>query len=206
MKRNVLILALLAACSSFAFGQASPDATRAGDLQVGGTFTFGYPDYSPQKSFGGGAYAAFDFKPTWGAEFAFHEIGISQHSGARETSYEIGPRYHRTYGRYNPYLKGLGGRGSFNFPADFQESGGTGKALSEGFWMITGGAGLDYQLSYRFNLRAEMEYQHWFSGSNSGPQTIGGTVVNETYLPHGLTPIIYQVGFAYHFSGGAPTY
>ena len=204
MKRNVLILALLTACSSFALGQASPDATRAGDLQVGGTFTFGYPDYSPQKSFGGGAYAAFDFKTNWGAEFAFHEIVIDQHPGAKQMTYEIGPRYHRTYGRFNPYIKGLGGRGSFDFPADFQE--GAGKAVSEGFWVLTGGAGLDYQLTYRFNLRAELEYQHWFSGSNSGPQTIGGTVVDAPYLPHGLTPINYQIGFAYHFSGGAPSY
>ena len=204
MKRIVLTLALLTACSSFALGQASPDATRAGDLQVGGSFTFGYPDYSPQKSFGGGAYAAFDFKPTWGAEFAFHETIISDHPGAKEMTYEVGPRYHRTYGRFNPYLKGIGGRGRFDFPANFQE--GDGKAITESFWVLTGGAGLDYQLTYRFNLRAEMEYQHWFSGSNSGPQTVGGTVVNEPYLPHGLTPILYQIGFAYHFSGGAPSY
>jgi hypothetical protein len=30
--------------------------------------------------------------------------------------------------------------------------------------------------------------------------------VTENYLKNGLTPIIYQVGFAYHFSGGSPSY
>jgi hypothetical protein len=62
-------------------------------------------------------------------------------------------------------------------------------------------------LTYRFNLRAELEYQHWFSGSNSGPQNFGGVIVpNSEYGPHAFTPIIYQIGFAYHFSGGAPSY
>jgi hypothetical protein len=192
LKRNLFILVLLTACSSFAFGQAAPDATRAGDLQVGGTFTFGYPDYSPQNGFGGGAYATFDFKPNYGAEIAFHELSINTHSPAKEISYEIGPRYHRTYGRYNPYVKALGGRGSFSYNPDFLEaSGASGK--SDSYWMLTGGGGLDYQLTYRFNIRLEMEYQRWFTNSTGD-------------LSHGLTPIIYQAGFAYHFSGGAPSY
>jgi hypothetical protein len=188
VKRNLLILALLTACSSLAFAQASPDATRAGDLQAGGSFTFGYPDYSPQKAFGGGAYATFDFKTNWGAEFAFHEISLDTHSPAKELSYGLGPRYHRTYGRYNPYLKALGGRGSFTFNPNFIEGPG-----SQSYWMLVGGAGLDYQLSYRFNIRGEVEYQRWFTNATGD-------------LPHGLTPIIYNFGFAYHFSGGAPTY
>jgi opacity protein-like surface antigen len=192
LKRIVLILSLLTACSSFAFGQASPDATRAGDLQVGGTFTFAYPDYSPQDAFGGGAYAAFDFKPTWGAEFAFHLISLDQHSPAKELTYEVGPRYHRTYGRYNPYVKGLGGRGKFDFNPNFLETV-SNATQGQSYWMLTGGAGVDYQLTYRFNVRIEVEYQHWFTNSTSN-------------LPHGLTPILYQAGFAYHFSGGAPSY
>jgi hypothetical protein len=201
LKRNVLILALFTACSTFALGQAAPDATRAGDLQVGGTFTFAYSDYSPQDSEGGGAYAAFDFKPNYGVEADFHFININQHSGASELSYEIGPRYHRTYGRYNPYVKALGGRGTFDFAPAFQELG-----VTEHYWMLTGGAGLDYQLTYRFNLRAEVEYQHWFTNGNSGPQTPPTGPTTGEYLPHGLTPILYQFGFAYHFSGGAPSY
>ena len=202
MKRTVLILALLTASSSLAFGQAAPDATRAGDLQVGGTFTFGYSDYSPQDSEGGGAYAAFDFKPNYGVEADFHFININQHTGAKELTYEIGPRYHRTYGRYNPYIKALGGRGTFDFAPAFQELG-----VTEHYWMLTGGAGLDYQLTYRFNIRAEVEYQHWFTNGDTGTQLIDGVPTpGVPYLPHALTPIIYQIGFAYHFTGGAPSY
>jgi hypothetical protein len=201
LKRNLFILVLLTACSTFALGQAAPDATRAGDLQVGGTFTFGYPDYSPQKSFGGGAYATFDFKPNYGAEIAFHEVIINDHSGAKEMTYEIGPRYHRTYGRYAPFVKALVGRGRFDFAPSFQED-----VPNESYWLITGGAGVDFQLSYRFNIRAELEYQNWFSNGNGGLQTPSGGPVTENYLKNGLTPIIYQVGFAYHFSGGSPSY
>lgn len=188
---------MLTACSSFALGQASPDATRAGDLQAGGTFTFAYPDYTPQDAVGYGIYAAFDFTTHWGAELDFHQVSIDQHSPAKETTFEYGVRYHRTYGRYNPYLKGLAGRGTFTSSPTFYQG-----TASPGYNLLTFGAGVDTELKPRFNLRIGMEYQNWFTGSVTGPPNSGGPGTN-VYLPNGLTPILFEVGFAYHFTGGS---
>jgi Outer membrane protein beta-barrel domain len=197
LKRTVLILAMLTACSPFALGQASPDATRAGDLQAGGTFTFSYPDYTPQDALGFGAYVAFDFRTHWGAELDFHQVAIEQHSPAKERTFEYGVRYHRTYGRYNPYLKGMAGRGTFDFSPNFFQAG-----ASPGYNLLSFGAGVDIELTTRVNVRAGMEYQNWFTGGQKGPVGVGGPG-SDVYLPHGLTPILYEVGFAYHFTGGS---
>jgi hypothetical protein len=188
---------MLTACSSLAFGQAAPGATRAGDLQAGATFTFGYPDYTPQDALGYGAYIAFDFRTHWGAEVNFHEISINQHSPAKEYTFEYGARYHRTYGRYNPFLRGSAGRGTFDFAPNFQQLG-----ASPSYNLISGAGGVDIALTPRFNVRADVDYQHWFTGGASGKQIIDNNPTTGVYLPHGLTPIIYEVGFAYHFTGG----
>ena len=189
---------MLTACSSFALGQAIPGATRVGDLQAGGSFTFAYPDYTPQDAYGYGIYAAFDFRTHWGAEIDFNQVSISQHSPAKETSFEYGVRYHRTYGRYNPYLKAMAGRGTFDFAPNFYQLG-----ASPSYNLIAFGAGVDTELTRRFNVRLGMDYQHWFTGSQSGAQNINGVPTTGVYLPNGLTPILYEVGFAYHFTGGS---
>ena len=100
MKRIVLILAVLTASSGLALAQAPSAAIRAGDLQAGGTFIFAFPDYSPQDATGFGLYADFDFTQHYGISAEFHTVSISQHSPARETTYEIGARYRRQYGRF----------------------------------------------------------------------------------------------------------
>ena len=189
---------MLTACSPFALGQAQPDATRAGDLQVGGNFTFAYPDYTPQDAMGYGIYAAFDIRTHWGAELDFNQVSISQHSPAKETSFEYGVRYHRTYGRYNPYLKAMAGRGSFNSAPGFYQG-----SASYGYNLLAFGAGVDAEISPRFNLRLGMDYQNWFTGSLTGASPNCGGAGTPVCLPHGLTPILYQVGFAYHFTGGS---
>jgi len=196
LKRTVLIIAMLTACSPFALGQASPDATRAGDLQAGGTFTFSYPDYTPQDAIGYGFFAAFDFRTHWGAELNFHSVSIDQHA-AKETTFEYGARYHRTYGRYNPYLRGSAGRGTFDSAKDFFQAG-----ASPSYNLLSFGAGVDTELTNRLNVRVGMDYQHWFTGGNKGPIGVGGPGI-DIYLPHGLTPILYEVGIAYHFTGGS---
>ena len=197
MKRTVLILAMLTACSSIALGQAAPGATRAGDLQVGGTFTFAYPDYTPQDAYGYGIYAAFDIRTHWGAELDFHQVSISQHSPAKETTFEYGVRYHRTYGRYNPYLRLSAGRGTFGSSPSFYQGN-----TSNGYNLLAFGAGVDADITPRFNIRLGMDYQDWFTGSVTGSPTCGGPGT-AVCLPNGLTPIIYEVGFAYHFTSGS---
>ncbi len=188
---------MLTVCSSFALGQAIPGAVRTLDVQAGATFTLATPDYTPEKALGYGIFGDVDFTPHWGAELEFHSVGIRKHSPAKERTFEYGVRYHRTYGRFNPYIKGLAGRGTFDFAPDFQQLG-----ASAGYNLLAGGGGLDASITTRFTFRVGMEYQHWFTGGVSGPELINYLPVTGVYLPHGLTPVLYEVGIAYHFTGG----
>jgi hypothetical protein len=189
---------MLTVFSPFALGQAAPGATRALDLQAGGTFTFAFPDYSPQDAMGFGVFAAFDLTPHWGGELDYHRISIDQHTPAKESTFEYGARYHRTYGRYNPFIRGGAGRGTFDFAPSFQQLG-----TSASYNLLSAGGGVDIQLSSRFNARVDADYQHWFTGGAKGAEIIDGTATEGVFLPHGLTPILYEVGLAYHFTGGS---
>ena len=195
MKRIVLILAMLAASSSFAVGQAIPGATRRIDIQAGGLFTYAVPDYTPQNAIGYGVFADVDITPHWGAELAFNSISILQHSPAKEWTFEYGVRYHRDYGRWSPYLKASAGYGTFDFSPQFYQLG-----ASIGYNLISFGGGTDFSITNRIGVRAGMEYQNWFTGGAIGPPNIGGPGYDH-YLPHGLTPALFQVGVTYHFTG-----
>lgn len=195
MKRIVLILAMLTASSALALGQAPSAALRAGDLQVGATYSFVKPDYSPQNGLGFGIYSDFDFTQHFGVSVAFHDISISQHSPASETTYEIGGRYRRQYGIFKPYVKAMVGRGEFHFADNFHSNPVTEgfnnpqSGQTSGYNLFAVAGGVDFPVSPRFNVRVEGEYQHWSAGYN---------------LQNALTPILFSGGIAYHFNAGWP--
>ena len=188
---------MLAVCSPFALGQAMPGAIRAVDIQAGATFTYGFPDYTPQNAVGYGIFGDFDFTPHWGAELDYHSVDIQQHSPAKEWTFGYGVRYHRTYGRYNPYVKAMAGRGTFDFAPNFVQDG-----ASAGYNILIAGGGVDAQITPRISARLGMEYQNWFTSGVKGPPNSGG-LGTDVFLPHGLTPILYEVGISYHFTGGS---
>jgi hypothetical protein len=179
LKRIRIILTLLCPTGLMAHGQALPAATRPAVLQVGGTYSFCYPDYTPQDAQGGGIYIDLDLSPHYGAELGFHQVDISQHKSSYERTYEFGGRYRRTYGRFIPYFKALAGRGVMNFPGPNNTISG-----NLAYNMAVGGAGVDVRVANHVNVRAEVEYQRWF-------HAVG--------LEHALNPILYNVGVAYHF-------
>jgi opacity protein-like surface antigen len=180
------------AFSSAAFGQSRGGALPALyaplDLQVGGTFSYVFPDYTPQKGVGYGIYSTLDLPNHFGAEVGFHQISILQHKPAYERTYDIGVRYHRDYrdGHLRPYLKLLYGRGVFNFPA---QNGSQTSVGNLAYNMFVVGGGADYAVTRTINVRAEIEYQSWFARNG---------------FVNGLTPILVTVGAAYHFSGKGP--
>jgi opacity protein-like surface antigen len=148
---------------------------------VGATFSFVLPDYTPQDAVGFGFYTNYFFTDNFGAELNFHSASINSHSPAKETSFEYGIAYREVYGKYRPFVRGMGGRGSFTYPLPNS----TTTASSQGFNTISAGGGLDYEITRTLNARAEIEYQHWFAS--------GG-------LPDGLTPAFFTLGIAYHFN------
>ena len=118
-------------------------------------------------------YATLDFSPHLGAEFMFHQVKTQFADGIYERTYEIGPRYVRHYGRFDPFVKVSYGRGVFNFPDD---------VANLAYNMFTGTAGVDVHVQRHVNVRAEFEVQRWLS-----------------FPPHGLQPTLFTLGAAYRF-------
>ncbi|HEY1742197.1 MAG TPA: outer membrane beta-barrel protein [Granulicella sp.] len=177
MKNLILALSFTVACSSIALAQATPAASRLGDLQVGATYTNADSDYVPNRINGYGFYGDFDFLRHIGAEVDFHQLSDGN-SPLYERSYEFGGRYFWRYGRFKPYGKALYGRGVLNFPVG---------SANLAYNMLDFGAGVDIAVQRHINVRAEYEYQKWFSGLG---------------LPQGLSPTMFTVGAAYHFPPG----
>jgi Outer membrane protein beta-barrel domain len=196
---RVLVFIALLSGASMLHAQASPTASRAGDLKIGGGFTNvgGFKDACtlnnsegltifcgsttngtnniPNRVNGGMGYINYDFKPHYGIEGNFH-FAKDGSSDVYQKTYEVGGRYYRTYGKWVPYGKVLYGRGVFNFAVN-----GTTYA-NLAYNLIAGGAGVDYKLRHYVYIRGDFEYQNWFSF----PQT-------------SLKPTLITVGAAYHF-------
>lgn len=171
---------LLSTCALGAFlpaliGQAGPTATRRADLQIGVGFVGDNSDYDPQLLKGIGFYTTLDLTDHLGGEFSIHQANSSVGDNLYERTYELGPRYYRTYGRYAPYAKAMYGRGVFNFPSN---------VANLAYNIFSFGAGVDVKLLDYLNVRLDYEYQNWMS-----------------FPPQGLTPQLYTIGVAYHFPG-----
>lgn len=192
LARTLIVIALLSA-PSLLFAQASATASRAIDIQIGGGFTSLSPDTqtvnptgpdTPSARFNGAtAYVNVNFRAHYGVEGEFHYATDSAGTGQYEKTYEAGPRYFRTYGRFVPYAKALYGRGVYNFTFPFQATPPTGPFTYQpvanlAYNLVAGGIGVDYELLTHVNLRADWEYQRWFGfeGSSIGPNliTVGG--------------------------------
>jgi opacity protein-like surface antigen len=167
--------------------QATATATRAIDIQIGGGFTSISPDSQPDRFNGGAAYFDVNFKAHLGVEGEFHFATDSQGTGRYEKTYEIGGRYFRTYGRFLPYAKALYGRGVYNFTDISTNSPPAGPytyvpVANLAYNLVAAGIGVDYELLQHVDLRADWEYQRWFSFEGSS-----------------LSPNLVTVGAAYHF-------
>lgn len=171
-----LALLVLLGLAPPVFSQAIPTASRVNDAQVGVGYALGRPDYVHRTFPGISAYADVDFRTHLGGEAEFHSIFDSNGSQMAERTYELGARYHRTYGSLVPYAKGMFGIGQFKYPAGLT-------TLS--YWMFAGAGGLDLKLTRRWNVRGEYEYQDWTGFPNGG-----------------FHPQIVTIAVAYHFSGG----
>jgi opacity protein-like surface antigen len=173
--RKILLAASFFSTPVFLLAQASPTAVRPGSLQVGAGYSNANTDYVPQRVSGTTIYADFDFFHHLGLEGEFRYI---KHGGTNiyEKTYEIGPRYSRTYGRFSPYVKGLYGRGVFNFTYRGE------RTANLAYNLLALGGGLDYRVLRHVNVRGEYEYQRWFG-----------------FPPNGLTPSVITIGAAYRF-------
>ncbi|WP_263383833.1 porin family protein [Granulicella arctica] len=161
--------------------QARATASRLGDAQVGVTFTNANSDYARSRFNGYGIYADFDFHKGIGAEASYNFISDGDpNTNVYERTYEIGARYSRHYGRYQPYGKVAIGRGVLNYPYN---------SANLAYNMGALGVGVDIRVLRHMNGRIGYEYQRWSGFSKSGT-----SAANDS-----LTPTSLSAGFAYHF-------
>jgi len=123
------------------------------NLTVGATATGDYLEYGARKMLGVAAIADLDTKRRIGIEGEAQWLMFHQTANVHTATYLIGPRYHLTYGRFQPYVKGLIGFGQFDYPYNL----GTDNDL-----VVERGGGLDFRVTRRLRIRvADFEYQIW---------------------------------------------
>jgi hypothetical protein len=156
-RRAALAAAVLAACLTMAGeanAQVAPQATSGGlRLSAGGTGSGFYEQYGQQKLLGAGAFVEADLSHGLGVVAEGKWLEWHQVNDVHVETYSAGLRYHMTFGRWQPYAKGLIGWGDFNFPFNYAH----GSYLT---WAA--GGGVDYHLKGRLSIRAaDVEYQNW---------------------------------------------
>jgi hypothetical protein len=148
------VLAVWLAGSCLASGQVVPAGDAGGSsLTVGATATGFQLGYGDRKMLGIAAVADLDTKRRTGFEGEAQWLIFNQTANVHTSTWLIGPRYHLTFGRWQPYAKGLVGFGQFNYPYNL----GTDTDL-----VIAPGGGIDYRITHRIRVRvADFEYQFW---------------------------------------------
>jgi hypothetical protein len=155
----VLLLAVCFAAPCAAHGQTVPEGDVGGTRLTVGAMATGYDlQYGPRKMLGIAAIADIDTERRIGFEGEAQWLMFNQTANVHTTTYLAGPRYHLTYGRFQPYAKGLIGLGEFYYPG---YSPGSNLGRDNDF-VIAPGAGLDFRITRKIRWRvADFEYQYW---------------------------------------------
>jgi len=154
---TTLPLVLLAVCFALACpaaAQVIPEGDKGGlKIWAGATGSGYYLQYGERKMLGIAGFADISTKRRIGLEVEARWLVFNQTANVTTTTYAAGPTYHRDYGRFEPYVKGLIGFGDFNFPYN----------LAHGSYLVIApGGGVDFRISRRIRIRAaDVEYQMW---------------------------------------------
>jgi len=180
LRRLALAVFLCLACTRL-HAQAMPTASRAGDLQIGLTYSSADADYEyvGNRIAGIGLYTDFDIRAHLGFEFTLHQLD-DPNSAVYQRTYEFGVRapLHLKFGE--PYARASVGRGVLNYPKN---------DANLAYNMLAAAGGVDFAVHPRVNVRAEFEYEDWLSTPGSGLH---------------INPSMLTVGVAYHFGPGTP--
>jgi len=155
---NTLFAAALLAVCFLTPRAASCQVVPAGDaggynLTVGATATGDYLGFGARKMLGVAAIADLDTKRRIGIEGEAQWLVFHQTAEVHTTTYLAGPRYHMTFGRFQPFVKGLVGFGQFTYPYNLG---------TDNDFVLEPGAGLDFRVTRRIRIRvADFEYQIW---------------------------------------------
>jgi hypothetical protein len=150
----VLLAICFFATSHAAWGQVIPEGDAGGSSLLAGATATGYAlQYGDRKMLGIAAIADWDTKRRTGFEGEAQWLMFHQTADVHTTTYLAGPRYHLTYGRWQPYAKGLIGFGQFTYPYNLGK---------DNDLVIAPGGGIDLRITKKVRWRvADFEYQFW---------------------------------------------
>jgi hypothetical protein len=146
--------------------QVVPSADAGGiKIWAGGLASAYDVAYGARKLGGITALVDVDTRRGIGIEGEARWLDFHQVDNLHVETYSIGVRYHRNWGKFQPYAKGLIGFGDFNFPYNYA----TGR-----YTVATFGGGIDYQWKRRISIRAaDFEYQDWPQFTYGATSTMG---------------------------------
>jgi hypothetical protein len=180
LSRALALAAFLSAMAALA--QVAPSATRPGRaLWVGAeysNFDSSFPYQANQRITGYGFFADYYFRSHLGVEADARFLTFNSFHGESESNYLAGPQYRsRSFGKLQLYGQGLVGLGKIKFPFSI----GNGS-----YFAVVPGAGVNYRLARRWQLRAGYDYEFWLNSPNI------------TNAPaHEITPSGFHVGLAF---------
>jgi hypothetical protein len=151
---SLAILLLCFAMPHAASAQTIPEGDAGGYRLTVGAMATGYKlQYGDIKMLGVAAIADIDTNRRVGFEGEAQWLMFHETADVHTSTYLVGPRYHLTYGRFQPYAKGLVGFGMFTYPYNLGH---------DNDFVIAPGGGVDFRITHRIRWRiADIEYQVW---------------------------------------------
>jgi hypothetical protein len=151
---TAMALTLWLGAAGMAHGQVIPSGD-AGRLVVsaGAAGSGYYLQYGARTMAGITGFVDIDSRSHFGVEAEGRWLEWNQTNSVHAETYSIGPRYHRNFGKLQPYAKGMVGLGDFTFAYN----------LANGRYLtVAAGGGVDYHLTDKIYIRAaDFEYQFW---------------------------------------------
>ncbi|MGA3131275.1 MAG: hypothetical protein ABSD59_10770 [Terracidiphilus sp.] len=159
MLRGILFAAPILILFSFGWSpSASGQTHEAGDmarpsLWAGGEISGYRVQYGERNMWGATVLVDADSAYHLGLEAEGRWLEFHQTANVHLETYMIGPRYHVSMGRFEPFVKGTVGFGNFSFSYNY----------ASGRYLVVGaGGGVDFRLNRRWSARlAEVQYQDW---------------------------------------------
>ncbi len=148
--------------------QARSTASRSADISVFAGGQFANPAFGPQNS--GGVAFGLDYTryiQRLPVDLALElRANFNSNSLLSEHSYLVGLRAAHTFGRITPYVDFLIGPGNIHFPLNTFYTGDNSIVPSYG-------GGLDLTFTHSFDLKLDLQGQHWNTGETTFTPTLG---------------------------------
>jgi hypothetical protein len=155
-----------------ASAQVVESATRGRTSVYAGAAASGYYlGYGKRNMVGISGFVDTDSHTGIGIELEGRWLEYHESANVHSETFMIGPRYHFSLGRLQPYAKLLVGSGYFNFPYNYAKG---------HYFVVSPGGGLDYGIRQRVSLRVDMEYQRW-TDFTFGPMESAGVSAGIRY-------------------------